>query len=78
MLHKLWRENEGELSFFPVFNTSARDGLSADAELIWTCEAPNYFAAMTAYYEFMDWGVYISELEELYSLPYTQEDKDWG
>ncbi len=76
MRHELWQEKDGSLTFIPVFNATARDCVSDGAELIWTCEASHYFAAMTAYYEFMDWGQYRSELEELYSVPYS-EDKDW-
>lgn len=76
MRHELWRSKDGGLSFFPSSNTSAKELLNIDAELIWTVEATNFFAAMTAYYEFMDWGEYRSEWEELDSEPYP-EDKDW-
>ncbi len=77
MRHELWQEKDGSLTFIPIFNAASRACLSDGSELIWTCEANNYFAALTAYYEFMDWGQYHSELKELYSMPYSEEDKDW-
>ncbi len=70
MLHELWRAADGGLSFFPVTNTEARGRVEPDGELIWTVEAPSYFAAMTAFYVFMDWGEYRSEWQELDSKPY--------
>ncbi len=76
MTHELWRSKDGGLSFFPSSNTSAKELLNIDAELIWTVEASNFFAAMTAYHEFMGWGVYRSEWEELDSEPYEIQDWD--
>jgi hypothetical protein len=39
--------------------------------LIWTFEAQNYFEAMTLYWEYMGWGTYTSDFEELDRRPYT-------
>jgi len=39
----------------------ARKLLSPRAKLIWTVEADSHFAAMTAYYEHMGWGVYSTD-----------------
>ncbi len=50
----------------------ARRSLSPDAELIWAVEADSHFAAMTAYYKFMDWGNYTTD-QEWDMQPYPKE-----
>ena len=48
----------------------ARAHLDATMWLEWEFEAISYLAAMTKYYEHMDWGEYRFENLELESQPY--------
>ncbi len=64
--HELWEERGGEEYTFCLAGPrgdGARKLLSPDAKLIWTVEAESHFEAMTAYYQFMGWGVYKTEHE---------------
>jgi hypothetical protein len=67
--HELWKDIGGEQYSEYTFCLSgprgddARRSLSPHAKLIWTVEADSHFAAITAYYEFMGWGIYTTDQE---------------
>lgn len=67
--HELWKDIGGEEFSEYTFRLvgprgeGAKNLLSSEAKLIWTVEAFSHFEAMTAYYEFMEWGEYTSDLE---------------
>ena len=77
MKHELWEDNNGkEYTFCSAEHEEdgARELLSKDAKLIWTCEAESHFEAMTKYYEYMGYGEYTSDFIED-KIPYTELDK---
>jgi hypothetical protein len=53
----------------------ARKLLGPNPKLIWTVDAGSHFEAMTAYYQFRDWGEYTTDQECDYQ-PYPQEWAD--
>jgi hypothetical protein len=57
MRHEYWSDGSGD-SFFPVFNTQAREMLPPDAVFVWSVDAPDWVTAMTLYYEFRGWAPY--------------------
>jgi hypothetical protein len=65
--HELWKDIGGEQYSHYTFclagpqGDDARGLLSPDAEKIWEVEAGSHFEAMTAYYNFMDWGEYSTD-----------------
>jgi hypothetical protein len=67
--HELWKDIGGEQYSEYTFclagprGNDSRRSLSPDAKLIWTVEADSHFAAMTAYYKFMGWGIYTTDQE---------------
>ena len=75
---ELWKDIGGEKYSEYTFclagtrGNDARSSLSPDAKLIWTVEADSHFAAMTAYYKFMDWGTYTTD-REWDMQPYPKE-----
>ena len=76
--HELWKDIGGEHYSEYTFCLSglrgddARRSLSPDAKLVWTVEADSHFAAMTAYYKFMGWGIYTTD-QEWDMQPYPKE-----
>ena len=76
--HELWKDIGGEEYSEYTFclagprGEGARKLLSSEAKLIWTVEASSHFEAMTAYYEFMEWGDYTTD-QEWDSKPYPEE-----
>lgn len=64
-LHELWEEDDGNMFCLAGSEgDGARKLLSSNAKLIWTVEANSHFEAMTAYYNFMNWGEYTTDFEE--------------
>jgi hypothetical protein len=69
LTHELWKDVGGDEYSEYTFclagprGDDARNALSPEAQLIWTVEADSHFAAMTAYYKFMGWGVYTTDQE---------------
>jgi hypothetical protein len=76
--HELWKDIGGDEYSEYTFclagprGDDARKSLSPEAQLIWTVEADTHFAAMTAYYKFMGWGVYTTD-QEWDMQPYPAE-----
>ena len=73
--HELWKEADGNGFTFCLAGSmgdGARKLLEPEAKLIWTVEASSYFEAMTAYYEFMNWGTYTTD-QEWDMQPYPSE-----
>jgi hypothetical protein len=58
--HELWQDDEGQsnICLAGPRGEGARKLAGSNAKLIWTTEAGSHFDAMTAYYDFMDWGTY--------------------
>ena len=72
---ELWKDADGSGFTFCLagpMGDSARNLLELGATLIWTVEAISHFEAMTAYYEFMDWGIYQTD-QEWDRQPYPAE-----
>ena len=74
MKHELWVENEEEQTFCLAgpHGDGARKLLSAEAKLVWSCEAVSHFEAMQKYYQYMGWGEYISDFPELDKKTYSE------
>jgi hypothetical protein len=77
-LHELWVEEGVGHSFMLAgpMGDGARSMLSPDSVLTWTVEAPNYVAAMSALYEYLDWGEYYPVFPELDSVDYVTRGWD--
>jgi hypothetical protein len=78
VLHELWVEEGVGHSFMLAgpMGDGARSMLSPDSVLTWTVEAPNYVAAMSALYEYLDWGEYYPVFPELDSVDYVTRGWD--
>ena len=75
LTHELWEENGGARHTFCLAGPpgdNARSFLYPDAKLIWTVEAGSHFEAMTAWYEYMGFGVYEAQAE-WEKRPYSEE-----
>ena len=75
LIHELWKdESQGGFTFCLAGpgGTDARALLEGKAVKLWECEAECNFEAMTKYYEYQDWGVYTTDLEQDY-WPYIDE-----
>jgi len=74
MKHELWFESEKEQTFCLAgpHGDSARKLLSADAKLVWTCEAKSHFEAMQKYYQHMSWGEYTTDFPEIDKKTYVE------
>ena len=73
--HELWEDADGNGFTFCLAGSmgdGARSHLEPGAKLIWTVEASSHFEAMTAYYKFMNWGVYTTD-QEWDLQPYPSE-----
>ncbi|WP_295460471.1 hypothetical protein [uncultured Pseudomonas sp.] len=72
MNHELWQEPEGCQTFClaGAHGDGARALLHPDAKLVWEVEAECYFEAMTKYYEYMQWGEYVTDFPEQDMIPY--------
>lgn len=73
MLHEVWIDSTGlpQACFAGPWGDAQRALMEPGTRLIWTFEAQNYFEAMTLYWEYMGWGTYTSDFEELDRRPYT-------
>lgn len=76
MKYELWIQDETEQPFCLAgpHGDNARRLLEPRAKLVWTCEAPSHFAAMTKYYEYLGWGEYNSEFLEEDKKSYSELD----
>jgi hypothetical protein len=75
MLHELWIESDTQQTFCLAGSAgaAARALLLPGSRCVWTVEANSHFDAMTRYYEFMDWGEYVTDFPELDKKPYAFE-----
>jgi len=55
--YELWQDEDG-LSFFPENSDSFRKLLSANARLIWSCEARSWHEAQALKHEHLGWEAY--------------------
>lgn len=53
--YELWRDVDGNYSFFPRENGPARDAV-AQGELVWTVEAESWEEAVAAQRQYLGWG----------------------
>ena len=72
--HELWEDVDGLHTFCLTgpHGDGARSLLSPGAKLIWTVEAGSHYEAMTAFYEFVGYGVYSTD-QEWDCQPYPEE-----
>lgn len=58
MKYELWQSLDGDYSFFPTDNVSAKALLEPDDTLIWSVEANSWEEACQAQYTYLGWGQY--------------------
>ena len=76
LLHELWIENSGKEQSFLIagpMGAAARELLSKDAHLKWSCWAKSHYDAMTQYYNYMAWGPYSTDYPNQDKAEYSKE-----
>ncbi len=73
--HDVWVDEEGltTLCYAGNLGGESRSTLQGGERLLYSFFANSHYEAMTKYYQFMKWGVYVSEFEED-KLPYNQHE----